>query len=470
LLSEFPISDLAAAAVIPDLPPDLQNLITPAIEDPLNPPLTQAESDNYSNHTFVDDNGVLALRSDMRAALHQSLISTFLIFGMPGHDRRGVCLQDDKWDPEISHLMLYLCFIINSRDMTVSWPFYKREELFQELTAILLLPSSRRHLTPKQTASILGKLRSAIQISPWGVFLSFSLATNLKRAGKNAYSSTRSWWSKGKIRLNSSAIQDIKLLLETLLAPEEDPIWTRPIALLVLRTPTHWLKSDASYAGIGGWSHCFGTFMWRITTEDLILFGFDMKPIGKANDEPITSNATGLHINPLEFLAVIINLWLALKLITEAPSCPTGYIIDLLSDNTTALSWMHAAATTPNPDLQQLARFAFALLVHAARVLTRVQPRHLPGDQNNKADTLSRRSKTGLVPSWEAVILQQFQLTTCQICLLPRRLLSSLASLISSPRIEATFDQVTTELLTLDVSFLPAGLTKCSLLSSLQLL
>jgi hypothetical protein len=47
--------------------------------------------------------------------------------------------------------------------MTVSWPFYKREELFQELTAILLLPSSRRHLMPKQTASILGKLRSASQ-------------------------------------------------------------------------------------------------------------------------------------------------------------------------------------------------------------------------------------------------------------------------------------------------------------------
>jgi hypothetical protein len=76
--------------------------------------------------------------------------------------------------------MLYLGFIINSRDMTVSWPLYKREELFQELTTTLLLPSSRRHLTPKQTASILGKLRSAIKILPWGVFLYFSLATNLK--------------------------------------------------------------------------------------------------------------------------------------------------------------------------------------------------------------------------------------------------------------------------------------------------
>jgi hypothetical protein len=208
--------------------------------------------------------------------------------------------------------------------------------------------------------------------------------------------------------------------------------------------------------------------MWRITTEDLILLGFDMKPIGKANDEPIASNAAGLHINPLEFLAVIINLWLAIKLITTELPCPTGYIIDLLSDNTTALSWMHVAATTPNPDLQQLARFASALLVQAARVLTRVQPRHLPGDQNDEADTLSRRSKTGQVPSWAAVISQHFPLTTCRICLLPRELLLSLASLISSPKTEVTFDQVTTELLTLDLSFLPAGSTNCSLLSSLQ--
>ena len=230
-----------------------------------------------------------------------------------------------------------------------------------------MLPPSRRHLTPKQTASILGKLCSAIQISPWGVFLSFSLATNLTRACRNAYNTTRSWWSKGKIRLNSAALRDIRLLMETLLAPEEDPIWTRPIALLVPRTATHWLKSDASYAGIGGWSQDFGTFMWRVTQEDLLEFGFNMKPIGQLIDEPVDPTTTGLHINPLEFLAIIINLWLALKLIDDGPLCLTGSIIDLLSDNTTALSWMHVAATTPNTELQQLACFASALLVQAAR-------------------------------------------------------------------------------------------------------
>jgi hypothetical protein len=147
---------------------------------------------------FVDDNGVLARCSDMRDALQQSLLSAFLIFGTPGQDRGGVCLQDDEWDPLILHIMLYLGFIINSRSMTVSWPLYKPQELFDELQAILLIPSSCLHLTPKQVASILSKLRPAIHISPWGVFLSFSLAATLKSAGRNAFSSTRSWWSKEK--------------------------------------------------------------------------------------------------------------------------------------------------------------------------------------------------------------------------------------------------------------------------------
>lgn len=43
-----------------------------------------------------------------------------------------------------------------------------------------------------------------------------------------------------------------------------------------------------------------------------------------------------------------------------------------------------------------------------------------------------------------------------------------LASLISLPKTEVTFDKVMTDLLTLDLYFLPAGSTGCNLQSSLQ--
>jgi hypothetical protein len=158
---------------------------------------------------------------------------------------------------------------------------------------------------------------------------------------------------EGKIWLNSTALRDIHLLMETLLVPDEDPIWSRSIALLVPRTATPWLKSDASYAGISGWSQDFGRFMWRVTCKDLIAFGFHMKTIGMSTDKPIDLAAQGLHINPLEFLAVIINLWLALKIIRDDPRCLTGSIINLLSNNTTALSWMHVAATTLHNEMQR---------------------------------------------------------------------------------------------------------------------
>jgi hypothetical protein len=48
--------------------------------------------------------------------------------------------------------------------------------------------------------------------------------------------------------------------------------------------------------------------MWRITRKALVEFGFHMKNIGVMIDEATDPTVTGLHINPLEFFAVIINL------------------------------------------------------------------------------------------------------------------------------------------------------------------
>jgi hypothetical protein len=180
LLESFPISPLAASAIIPQPPENPVDLLVPAVADALNQPLTKDEAANYSNQTFVDDNGVMAIYCHMRDALHQSLISAFLLFGFPGANCCGACLQAEKGRPLISANMLYLGFLINSRVMTVSWPLYKRKDLYTELLPLRSLPKKKHHLNPKQAASIIGKLRSAIQISPWGVYLSFALAANLK--------------------------------------------------------------------------------------------------------------------------------------------------------------------------------------------------------------------------------------------------------------------------------------------------
>jgi hypothetical protein len=140
---------------------------------------------------------------------------------------------------------------------------------------------------------------------------------------------------------------------------------------------------------------------WRVTPEDLVLvlLGFPMKVIDKYAAEPQDATSEGLHINPLEFIAAIVNLWLIVKLVQDLPSCQTGYIIDLLSDNTSALSWLRVTASTRDPHLQPLCRFASTLLVVTSTHLTRVQNRHIAGKLNLEVDFLSH-SENGQVPSW----------------------------------------------------------------------
>jgi hypothetical protein len=51
-----------------------------------------------------------------------------------------------------------------------------------------------------------------------------------------------------------------------------------------------------------------------------------------------------LHLNILEFVGVIINVWLAIHFAKQDGHKAGGHIIQILADNTSALSWMHYAA------------------------------------------------------------------------------------------------------------------------------
>jgi hypothetical protein len=450
LHTSYPLQDLAAQVKLPQ-PPSPTDLV-PALADAKNPPLSPREQNQFHNDSFVDDNGVTALRHNIVPALQQSLLAAFILFGWPDNDRRGSCIAPAKWDPLVTYMFLFLGYRINSRTMMVTWPHYKREALNNEI--IDALSSKHKCVTPKLAASILGKIRAVYDVAPWGPYISFSLSEALKKATRSAFSQKRSWWTRGKVRLSASVRADLLFLCEFLCEPEFSPVWSRYIGLLIPRTATHELLSDASYEGIGGWSPEFQV-MWRFTRDDLLLLGFPLKLVAAANGEP-ESDAVGLHINPLEFIATIVNLWLLLKLVNTLPPCTTGYIVDLLSDNTSALSWLKVTAATRNPDLQPLARFASALLVQASRSLTRVQPLHIPGKANVEADALSRL-QNGRLGSWADVINRCSRLRTCRICLLPPELLVTLAALSSCKPIGDTFDNETTRLLTLDFDFLPDG-------------
>jgi hypothetical protein len=401
----YPLHPMVADIILP-MPPAPGEL-TPAIADSLNMPLSIEEQANFWNSSFVDDNGVCAYAPDIKPALQQSLVSAFLVFGWPGDDRRNSCMAEEKWAKEATNIMLFLGYYINSRTLMVTWPLYKRQVLLQDITDALANP---RQVPLKTVASILGKVRAAGEIAPWGAYISFSLADALKRATRAAFYPLRKYWSKGKVRLSRRVIADLKLLSESLNLPEFSQVWSCYLGMLVPRIASHRMISDASYEGVGGWSPEFEV-QWRLTREDLLEVGFNLKVVNAVSGEP-TPEEEGLHINPLEFIATIINLWLLLILVRSLPPCPTGYIVDLLSDNTSALSWLHFTATTRDPLLQPLARFASALLIQTRRCLTRVQPRHIPGPTNIEADALSR-FQNGRLTSWEDVIKRCSPLKTC---------------------------------------------------------
>eukprot|EP00980_Cylindrotheca_fusiformis_P008874 scaffold1899_cov112-Cylindrotheca_fusiformis.AAC.1 len=408
------------------------------------------------NSSFVDDNGVVAFQDNMLTALDQSVRSAFLVFGAAGSDRRGDCFQQEKWEDLISEEFLYLGFLINTRRMTITWPEYKREQLHAELLSILRRSPHRRFVTPKEMAHIIGVVRSASEVAPWGNFLSFNLDNALTAAAAKARQAKKKtgskWWRSQRIFLSKVAVATIRQLLETLLGEQNQSLWIRPIALYLERRVTHSVLSDASYLGLGGWSPDF-LFLWRLTRSDLVAHGFHMKSISTASGEPSSAHAAGLHINPLEFVATIINLWVALKIIQQRGPIPGGYILGLLSDNTTALSWMSFTSRTPDPLLQGLARLGSALLVRATALLTKVLPSHIAGQLNVEADTLSRpwtnrspssQSSASQIPSLASVISKCSRLQTCRVCLLPSELLHKIASLTSSPLIGDTYERITT--------------------------
>jgi hypothetical protein len=66
-------------------------------------------------------------------ALHQAVISAYEIYGFPATDSRQSCLNDDKWEHYVCHVMQYLGFLLDTRKHSVTWPYDKREDLRQDI-------------------------------------------------------------------------------------------------------------------------------------------------------------------------------------------------------------------------------------------------------------------------------------------------------------------------------------------------
>jgi hypothetical protein len=404
---------------------------------------------------FVDDTQMAATRQNIMHVINCSVVSAYLLLGSPMEDRRPACLSETKYREYASYVMDYLGFTIDTRRMCVSWPTSKRLALRNLIDTEWVDQPCRKN--PRAIAVLLGIVRNACFLSPLGVYLSIRLQQTLNAAIQQAASLTLSkkkmhfWWQKHCITIGPEALADINLLRGTLDDNPDHPAWQRPICLLVKRDPTCVIYSDAAYEGLGGW--CSNPpFMWRLSDLDLSTLGFPIKALRSGQQEP-DKDAKGFHINTLEFIALIINIWLVEHLLLQDGERMGGHIIQALSDNTSALSWMSHASRSLNPTASCLARFLTALQVYLP-LQAHLTGCHLPGQQNTGADVLSRVHQ---YPSWGSVIAACSLLEALPAYRLPRKLLLTMHSALSSTQTEDWSAKKMTELWKLEPRILLHG-------------
>jgi hypothetical protein len=305
---------------------------------------------------------------------------------------------------------------------------------------------------PRNIAVLLGTIHNAAFVALLGNYLSIRLQQCLNEAMSHAGRHiNRRWWYHHTVHVPPEVLEDVATIFHLLDDNAEHPVWQSYIGFLVDREPTARIISDAAYEGLGGWSPD-ALFKWRLSRADLVNAGFDMKHLEGSASEP-DLDALGLHINVLEFVAIILNLWMIIVQSRRRPEPAGGHIFAVFADNTSALSWLRYASRSHRPNVRCLARFTSALLF-ASGFQGKVQSRHLSGTLNRGADALSRCQS---YPTWASVTAQCSLLSSCVTYRIPHELLSLLGSMSSDRPTVAASAELMTKLLSLVPSTLRVG-------------
>jgi len=168
------------------------------------------------------------------------------------------------------------------------------------------------------------------------------------------------------IQISANTTQSI-LILQDLLSRTVNNVWKRPIALLIPRDPTFVPYSDAYMLGLGG--YCFLLdFQWRQETlSKSINKVYCITPGLSVLDASLNDD---VHINIYEFIAIIINLYFCILRMQETATkvkylTSNGYVVQAMSDNTSALSWMGHASHSRAAPTRNLALLLVTFLYHA---------------------------------------------------------------------------------------------------------
>ena len=402
----------------------------------------------FHNSSFVDDNATAHWPNKIREAIKGSVLSAYITFGFPDEDRRPPPLNPKKWETEALSVFKYLGYLIDTHRMLVIWPLDKRERLAEMLAETWLNPIVK-FTTPKQASQLLGLIQNGGLLSALSLYLvqrlQFDLNDHVSRAGAQQ-AATKRFWNHANMFISCSIRAELRILRTLIDTNLYHHAWYRSIGLLIKREVTAILVSDASYEGLGGLNREPFSFMWRLSAADLRSQNWVLTPdIVAMEPVPDADPKPNAHINVLEFVAIIINIWLLLKFVDRrAKSSTKQTIAQVIADNTSALSWLSYASRTKRTGVRNLARFLTQLFLHKNFPLQMGKHLHIAGLLNVDTDKLSRFSKH---PSWAALMqdisLDLKGLTPYRV---PSNLLLHLWRLTSATEIVDTSDTEMTRL------------------------
>jgi hypothetical protein len=205
------------------------------------------------------------------------------------------------------------------------------------------------------------------------------------------------------MRIPKFVLSDLLAVSQLVSHDSPDLIWQRYIGYLVPRNFTAEALQDAAYEGLGGWFPSYH-FMWRVHCDTLIAHGFNMVALGPLADRKPSSQPTEaeLHINILEYVALIVNVWFCLWHIRRFESDRVGgHVLNIRGDNTSTLSWLRFSTRSRNPVVRCLSRFLVLLFTKSA-FPDRLVGSHIRGVKNDEADCLLR--PVSRAPSWDCVL------------------------------------------------------------------
>lgn len=451
----------------PEPPPEEVAKFVPAVPDSqhqgiLNP---DAPEPQRRMPVFVDDTGVAHIRRYFRTVANSSVAACYATFGAPEDDPlRPPAINPSKWQDYCNWILDFLGYTVDTRRMTVSWPAKKRHKLAVFLNDLLVPQRRREGSSPQAVSRILGLVRHAALVAPMGSQRSLHLQLwfNDLLSTTPGANQLRRWYQRPIVHLPEDILADLEYLLRAVSPTASPSLWERPIGLIIPRDPTITFWTDASLNGMGGW--CAADQLnhkWRLSLEDFHQCGLPAGPGRWTNPQNYGSDVypDNPHINILEFIALIIEIWICARQIHRATTDPSssdtfanappgGHRLGALADNTSALSWLRYASRTKRIPVRNLARLLMAFLSHPfITALLCVQGRHLAGRDNIGADLLSRFENA---PSWESATEQYPPLATLRTCLLPRELLSVIAYAVSQKPTGDWFETKAIELWTLE--------------------